>query len=34
MKFMKACASRPAYAEPYGEDVANFLVDKCAAWSE
>ena len=34
VKFMKACASRPAYAEAYGEDVANFLVDKCAAWSE
>ena len=31
--FMKACASRPAYAEAYGEDVAAFLVDKCESWT-
>ena len=32
--FMKACASRPAYAEAYGEDVAAFLVDKCDSWTK
>ena len=33
-KFMKACASRPAYAEAYGEDVAAYLVEKCEAWTK
>lgn len=32
--FMKACASRPAYAEAYGEDVAAYLVEKCEAWTK
>lgn len=32
--YMKRCASRPAYAEAYGDDVAEFLVNKCTEWIE
>ena len=32
--YMKRCASRPAYAEAYGENVQQFLVAKCDEWIE